>query len=112
VLQFLLGARSAHGRDGFVTLLNRLPLDRTGLNMTAQCGATALSSPVAFASHLNTSRFFDLSPPARYLVPENDSSLNGDVSRGDNLGSLISMKPKAAGFMARTATPRTHSFPT
>src|SRR5271165_4187233 len=26
--------------------------------------------------------------------PENDSSLNGDVSRGDNVGSLIFMKPK------------------
>jgi hypothetical protein len=26
--------------------------------------------------------------------PENDSSLNGDVSRGDNFGSLILMKPK------------------
>jgi hypothetical protein len=26
--------------------------------------------------------------------PENDSSLNGDVSMGDNFGSLILMKPK------------------
>ena len=26
--------------------------------------------------------------------PENDSSLNGDVSMGDNVGSLIFMKPK------------------
>ena len=37
-----------------------------------------------------------LSPLARYLVPENDSLLNGDVSRGDNLGSLIFMKPRPA----------------
>ena len=27
-------------------------------------------------------------------LPGNDSSLNGDVSMGDNLGTLIFMKPK------------------
>ena len=27
-------------------------------------------------------------------LPEKDSSLNGDVSMGDNLGSLIFIKPK------------------
>ena len=34
-----------------------------------------------------------LGAPNRHL-PKNDSSLNGDVSMGDNLGSLIYMNPK------------------
>ena len=103
-LQFLCSTpRSTHGRGGFVTFLNRLPLDTTGLNRTAQCGATALSSPLSLCFPFDTSRFCDLGPPCplsgyRERLIAQRRRLKGRQSWISNL-----YEAKVGGFMARAA---------
>jgi hypothetical protein len=54
-------------------------------------GRSAMSVPTATAP---TGEGFGREAKENSQWPENDSSLNGDVSMGDSVGSLILIKPK------------------
>ena len=78
------GGRRSAGAAAYAGRADRLRL----------CRRSAAPGPVADGRRASATGRGGRAPPAYFGV--NDSSLNGDVSIGDNLGSFMTMKPKPA----------------